>query len=71
MVGLICRPCHDGWSYETLKRGLSQGATMCYIGLWRNVEDDLDDLIDSPLLDHIVTGIGRDGEAAWIFNPIM
>jgi len=38
---LMCRPNHDGWSYDAAERALQMGASVLYVGFAKNHRQDL------------------------------
>jgi hypothetical protein len=67
-VVLICRPCHNGFVVKTLTRGILCGvAEIVYVGLTRNLEDDLGSLHDR-FTKRRVGLVGHSGERVWELN---
>lgn len=66
-VVLACRPDHSGWVSRALERALDEGATAIYVGLDRNYEGDLGDLLDRE--HQVVRDVGQEEEHAWVFWP--
>lgn len=67
LVFVMPRPDHSGWAQPTLRRCLEGGSISIYVGLDRNADSDLDDLLDHP--HEVVDSVGEEGEKAWIFLP--
>lgn len=63
---LICRPNHDGWCEDVARKALEAGAKVLYVGLERNVEDDLGDLMFN--VETVYTDVGQDGEAMFVLS---
>jgi hypothetical protein len=67
-VVLICRPCHNGFVVKTLTRGILCGvADVVYVGLTKNLEDDLGSLHDR-FTKRRVGLVGHSGERVWELN---
>lgn len=66
MWPLICRPNHDGWCENVALKGLISGAKVLYVGLERNVEEDLGDLLYN--VETVYTDVGEDGEAMFVLS---
>jgi hypothetical protein len=58
---LMCRPCHGWWIEQTLKR-IPSDVEVLYIGLPKNVEDDLWGF-DYEIVDHL--GSSTDNEVVY------
>lgn len=65
-VYIIPRPDHSGWCQPTIERIIELGGTVMYVGLERNVSNDIWNLLDEP--HTLVVGVGEEGECAWVFN---
>ena len=66
-IVMICRPCHGNFAEDVVARAIECGAPkVIYVGLVRNVAEDLDEY----LLRFKEAGIkaGRDGEKVWVLN---
>jgi hypothetical protein len=61
MCVVACRPSHDGWVYDAFKEALSRASWVFYVGLEKNVAEDLMDL-----RRHVVfRDAGEEGEHCW------
>jgi hypothetical protein len=66
-VVVIARPCHSTWVVDTIKQACKREVReIVYIGLPKNVKDDLDDL--RHLFKKEVSKVGEDGESLWRFQ---
>lgn len=63
---LVCRPDHSGWVYDCLQRAMTRGATALYVGLWDNLDRDLDDLQEDVVESH--RGVGIENEVLCILR---
>jgi len=63
---VICRPDHSGWAYEVIQKARTRGACAMYVGLDRNVDVDLYDLVGTET--KIWKGVGKEGESMWLFG---
>lgn len=64
---LVCRPDHSGWCYFLIEKVLSEGGSVLYVGLDRNVDNDLDEFMDQAV--QIAQDVGEEGEHAWLISP--
>lgn len=64
---LMCRPDHSGWVYDVLERALTRGAQALYVGLDRNLEQDLGEYVGRERLR--VPDVGEEGEMLLVFDP--
>lgn len=63
-VVMLCRPCHGGFAEDVIQQAVtSKASVVLYVGLERNVEDDLGDLL--PRFKKVAEDVGQDGEAIW------
>ena len=63
-VVMLCRPCHGGFAEQVIEQALSCGVgVILYVGLERNVEDDLGDLYHAFKV--VATEVGKEGESIW------
>ena len=61
---MICRPCHGPFTEAVIRQALGLGVhEAAYVGLERNLEDDLGDLTPSHAS---LMGAGQDEESVWI-----
>lgn len=67
---VICRPNHDGWVNDAACHALVRGASVLYVGLDHNIEDDLDDLLFN--ISGHWPDVGKDGEGMWLleYKPV-
>ncbi len=67
-VVMVCRPCHGIFVECVIERAWECGVKeILYVGLRKNVRDDLGPYIDDSQL---VAGVfGQDGERIWIVKP--
>jgi SAM-dependent methyltransferase len=67
-VLLFCRSCHNGFVVKTITRGILCGvADIVYVGLTKNLEDDLGSLHDR-FTKRRVGMVGHSGECVWELN---
>ena len=67
-VLLFCRPCHNGFVEKTLSRGILCGvADIVYVGLTKNLQDDLGSLHDRFAKRRIGV-VGHSDERVWELN---
>lgn len=67
-VLLFCRPCHNGFVVKTITRGILCGvADIVYVGLTKNLQDDLGSLHDR-FTKRRVGVVGHSGEHVWELN---
>lgn len=64
---IICRPDHSGWCEDVMDRALEAGAGCIYVGLRRNVENDLGDHFGEH--DAFFADVGEEDECLWYFAP--
>lgn len=63
---IICRPSHDGFCIETITHAFSRGAGAIYVGLSRNIEQDLQETVRHVKEEY--TEVGFDGEVLLILS---
>lgn len=61
-VVMLCRPCHGDFPGRVVRCAVESGAEVWYVGLDRNVEDD----VDVELFSVQLCGAGEDGEKVWV-----
>ncbi len=67
-VILIARPCHGPFVEQVIVQAeLSECSAVVYVGLERNVDDDLG-LMRKPFKKAKVTDVGKDGESIYVWN---
>ncbi len=63
-VVMLCRPCHGAFVEQVIEQATKCGVgVILYVGLERNVEEDLGDLY--PLFKVVATEVGKEGELIW------
>ena len=63
-VVMLCRPCHGAFAQDVIDRAVECGVhSVLYVGLDRNVEDDLFDYYEK--FSRESANVGEDGEAIW------
>src|SRR5271157_4407256 len=66
-VVMLCRPCHGAFAEQgILQADICKAGVVLYVGLERNVEDDLGDYF--PLFKVVATEVGKEGESIWRMN---
>lgn len=63
-VVMLCRPCHGSFPERVVSRAVERGASVWYVGLERNVADDL----DVSRFEVKLFGAGEDGENVWVME---
>lgn len=63
-VPIIARPCHGHWLDFAIERALETAPYVLYVGLPKNVENDLGALRDDYIISHPAMGVtfGTEGE---------
>jgi hypothetical protein len=64
---IICRPCHDGFAELTFENAFKAGAGGIYVGLTKNVENDLGD--QRRRFKCMLGTVGEEGERLWFAKP--
>jgi len=63
-VVMLCRPCHGAFVEQViLQADICNADVVLYVGLERNVEEDLGDFF--PHFKVVATEVGKEGEAIW------
>jgi len=63
-VVMLCRPCHGSFVEQViLQADICNAGVILYVGLERNVEDDLGDYF--PHFVKVAANVGEDGESIW------
>lgn len=63
-VVMVCRPCHGMFAEQVIERAIEcKASTVLYVGLHRNVADDLDKYL--PKFKEVAKKVGNDGESIW------
>ncbi len=63
-VVMVCRPCHGMFAEHVIDRAIEcKASTVLYVGLHRNVADDLDKYL--PKFKEVAKKVGNDGESIW------
>jgi len=66
-IVMLCRPCHGLFVEVVIDRAKECGVReVLYVGLERNVENDLGDYLDNA--EEIAGPFGEDGERIWIIR---
>jgi len=66
-VVMICRPCHGNFVEQTIERAKEcKASVVLYIGLHRNMANDLGDFADG--FEEVATKVGNDGESIWRYD---
>lgn len=67
-VVLLCRPCHGAFCQAVVQNALFHRAeTVVYVGLDKNVDNDLGDYRRHFVSD--MEHVGEDGERMWVWKP--
>ncbi len=66
-VVMLCRPCHGAFVEQVIEQAIACRANVVfYVGLERNVEDDLGDFL--PRFKEVCKDAGDEGELVWRMN---
>jgi len=61
---MLCRPCHGAFTQQVIDQAIARKVGMVlYVGLDRNVEDDLDDYF--PRFKRVSGDVGEEDESIW------
>ncbi len=64
-IVMICRPCHGQFTEQVIEQAYRCNvAATLYIGLERNVQEDLG--VYFPKFNWVLSGAGKDGESVWV-----
>lgn len=64
-VVMVCRPCHGQFTEQVIEQSSRCNVTaMLYVGLKRNVQDDLG--VYFSKFDMVLSKAGEDGESVWL-----
>ncbi len=64
-IVMICRPCHGQFTEQVIEQASRcKVATTLYIGLERNVQNDLGVFL--PKFNLVLSGAGKGGESVWV-----
>lgn len=65
-IVMLCRPCHGNFVYDTITRAVERKATVVYVGLTKNVKNDLGDYYRK--FKKVAKNVGADGEHIWVYQ---
>lgn len=66
---MACRPDHSGWVSPLVEKSLEEGSGFIYVGLPKNVADDLGQYIEH-CSHETFSDVGEDGEMMVVFTPV-
>lgn len=64
---LIARPCHGDWVVNAIERARRNAGEILYVGLAKNVDDDLGD--HAQMFRQVGKRAGADDEGVWSWKP--